>query len=193
MAPRIVPCSHGVKTDFVVRTRADFPFAAMTEGVDSHLFRDDIAELKSRAARSVDLVTVMTFDNLDVGVGVFQSARGDLRELHRQVDGRTHARRAKNGNRLRRFFETRDLFGIEPGRGVNQSDFTLNAEGEERIERRGRREVDDDVGSRGGGKRVGNRHVETSDARVFARVKSQSGRTGGVESGDDFQRVVVGS
>ena len=176
-----------------MRTGAGFAAATVAEGVDSHFGGDERAEFQRGAARRVDLVTVVAFENFDVGVLIFQRFRGDLRQFHRQINGRAHTRRAENRDRFRRVFQTLELLRVGAGRRVNERDFAVEAKGEEGVESARRREIDDNVRRNVGREFGGDRDADFSDSGDFTGVATEFGAGRRFERGDDLQFRVGGA
>ena len=74
--------------DLVVRAFADHPLTAVDVAVDPHLLGDDLPEFDRRTARTVLLVPVVAFDDLDVGSAghIFERLGSLLDEFHSDVD-----------------------------------------------------------------------------------------------------------
>ena len=68
----------------------------------SHGVGDQSPETKRRSARSIFLVAVVCFQDLDVHAAgnIFKGVSDDFRQLHRQIDGRAHVGGPDNGDCL---------------------------------------------------------------------------------------------
>ena len=107
---------------------------------------DGVGQHERRAARRVDFLVVVLFDDLDVKL-VAEHLRGLFGKLDQKIDAERHVARIENGLGLRGRFQRFDLFGAVAGRAEHGGDAALLRRiAEDRREEGGVGEVDDHVG-----------------------------------------------
>ena len=106
---------------------------------------DLVGDHQSRAARRVELLVVMRFDDLDVETGVEDLGRF-FRQFGDQVDADRHVGGEEDRNGLCRFIDLCQLLVVEAGRADDNGDFIGEGIRQDAVQRDRVREVDDDIG-----------------------------------------------
>ena len=190
MLADVVADSQRVIGDFVVRSLAGTAFAAVDVVRLTHLARDDLTKLESRATGGVLLVTVVSLDDLDIHAArmIPEGLPRLGHQLHRDVHGEAHAGGHQDRRDLSGLFNSSPLRGGQSRGGNDQRNGSLSTLLQDVHTTLGRREVDHDIHVFADF--CGHEHVELANTGQFASVIPQLRRPRPFVGRSDFQRFV---